>query len=457
MAAKISLVTDAGSRVGRTNRNPRHQFLVNASPWEIVPFFIAPVLAGETMKGLLMQGTTKMEGVKPALSGWWQETFFFYVKHRDLAARDLLAEMHVANASTASLEAGANSLYFHAVGIPWMQMCYQRIVEEYFRDEGEPFGAATSSNGYALARLDRSNFLDSAILDGFTPDTDEDQLPGDELHNSLYEAHAVPAGYEAHFDTWLQMRRARLVAVDFEDYLKAHGIRVAKDKVDPHRPELVRYEKDWQTPRPWYVPYTGEPAASLTWTQSIRADKDRFFDEPGFLVGLSVIRPKVLIAGISGSAVGLLKDAFTWLPAMLNSDPETSLIKVSNATAKDLFPNYEGTEEVWIDVKDLFVHGEDYTNIGPASNGTGIDSLVALDDGPDTAFHRRYPSSALFDLFISPQPITPGDPEAEPPVDPVYPDLGPVGRQSCAVSEGIVSLTIASRITDTSGAGNQMV
>ena len=52
----LSLVTATALKpTGRRPRRPSHPFQVRHEPFQIQPFFIAPVLPGETMKNLLLQ------------------------------------------------------------------------------------------------------------------------------------------------------------------------------------------------------------------------------------------------------------------------------------------------------------------------------------------------------------------------------------------------------------------
>lgn len=463
--SSVKLVS-AASSVGRRNRNPRNNFAVAGRPWSITPFFAAPVLAGETMKSLLYQGSTRVEGVGSSQSGWWHEVYFFYVKHRDMEKRDAITNVHVLNQTDPTLLGFYDRKFFHGAGIPWAKMAYQRVVEEYFRDEGEPWDIAVDDLGYARAKLNRDNWLDSAVKPA-AAEQEVDQLPGELVEQSLHEANGVPAGFETHYDTWLQMRRARLVEVDFEDYLKAHGIRVPKDEVNPHRPELIRYVQDWQVPRPWSVGQTGQTVSSVSWTMQERADKDRFFSEPGILIGVQVTRPKFLYWNIQGSALGLMTDAFSWLPAVLRDNPETSLKVIEGGDLEPMFGSQvaeNSPDGIWWDVRDLFLYGEDFTNLGVS--GLPMLQDVALTVGlPDGDFNRRYATDADVEgLFAFPIPIVDGaDPNAPPqtggdPEEPwVLPELGPSWSNKCAVSEGVVSLTIASRIADTSGYGGQAV
>lgn len=81
----------------RVLRNPQHRFSLQTRPYQLQPFMIAPVLPGETMKNLLLQARVVTHPLSPDLRlvGWWNEYFFFYVKHRDLAEdiRPLVSEM----------------------------------------------------------------------------------------------------------------------------------------------------------------------------------------------------------------------------------------------------------------------------------------------------------------------------------------------------------------------------
>ena len=43
-------------RLQRKPRTPTHNFFVTHMPWQLQPFFIAPVLPGETLKNLTITG-----------------------------------------------------------------------------------------------------------------------------------------------------------------------------------------------------------------------------------------------------------------------------------------------------------------------------------------------------------------------------------------------------------------
>ena len=49
----------------------------------------------------------------------------------------------------------------------------------------------------------------------------------------------------------------------------------------------------------------------------------------GFLVGVCVVRPKVYFKNLDTSFAMLMKDAYSWLPPSLASDPYASFVKVA--------------------------------------------------------------------------------------------------------------------------------
>lgn len=422
---KVQMVEPVG-KMARRLRKPRTNFAVSQQPFEIRPFFIHPVLPGETMKYLSVQMTAQSGLLWPTMTGAWFELYFFYVKHRDLAERDILTDMHVKNSSTAALTAAADPNYFHSVGINWQELCLKRVVEEYFRNEGEAWDSAVSASGLPLASVANDDWLDSAARTAAI--SDETATVPEEVMLDWMVEHNVPPGFEEHYAHWLEMRRTGLVAADFEDYLRSNGIRVPKEDTNPHRPELIRYVRDFKKPRATPAPL-GEQASSYRWELSERADKDRLFKEPGFLFGVSVMRPKTYRAQ-KGSITGLMNDAFAWMPALLMDNPETSLRELPPAAVGALFDISGTMPESVVDFRDLLLRGEDYRagfdgNQAYAAMGGGGPFLETLD--------RRFVPSDWsdgywFETFSTAPPET-----FDPPVKAV-------------LSEGVVSVQIATRI-----------
>lgn len=405
-------------RMGRVMRYPQHPFQLRTRPWTINPFFVAPVLPGETMKNLLLQSRVVTQPITNPLIGWWNEYFFFYVKHRDLDEREEFESMVLDPAwDPSSVEAsGADpATYFYGSGINWVQKCLERICADdcaYFRNTGEAWDVATI-DGLPLASITGNTVWDSLVSDtdlGDLADVDVDANADDTITAS--EVDAAMRQYQL-------LVAGGLTDMTYNDYLRTYGVRPQREEA--HIPELVRFVRQWQYPSNTIDPADGSPSSAVSWTIAERADKDRFFKEPGFLFGVTVTRPKVYLSGQKGSVTSLMGDVYSWLPAVLADDPRTSFKQAADGAAAGPLGDVTDAGGYWFDVKDLLLYGEQYVNFSVATAGA---NMVAL---PTAGLQKRYVSEADTDgFFVS------GD------------SAGGV-RQ-----DGIVHLTIAGRQQDTS-------
>lgn len=365
-------------RVGRKLRRPTHSFHLRSRPFQIQPFMIAPVLPGETMKNLVMQSRVVTDPVKNPLIGWWQEYYWFYVKHRDLDARDTLTAMMLdveLDAHSLDETVGMTEYYSTTSEIPWAKLCLKRIVEEYFRDEGEAWDTWKLGN-LPIASINSQTWLDSVINRSDLPEGD------------------VPAGTETVGELdkqrvmWETMQAMTLTNMTYEEWLATYGVRQAT--VELHKPELIRYVRDWQYPSNTVDPTTGTPSSAVSWAIAERGDKDRFFKEPGFIVGVTVSRPKVYLRGQTTPAVSMMDNAFSWLPAIMRDEVYTSLKEFTTGTG----PLRGITDDYVVDVRDLLMYGDQFVNFDVAATDAG---LVAL---PTAAMQKRFPASADVDALF---------------------------------------------------------
>jgi hypothetical protein len=369
-------------RTARTPRRPQHTFAVELRPWQLVPYFIAPVLPGETMKNLLMQARVVSDPVLNPLTGWWCEFYVWYIKHRDLNSRDNLTRMMIDPAYQLPPSAGtSNTQQYYAVGAyDFVNDCQTRIVETYFRDTGEAAGVATISPYYS-AQVTQRTALDSALLDSaYSAGTADDIVIG---------ADDTVSGQELSksWILWNQYRASNITHLSYEEYLNTYGIPIPAGQEGTHRPELVRYVKEWSYPTNTIDPVTGAPTSALSWAVAERADKDRFFREPGFLFGMACVRPKCYLTGQKGTVSGFLMDALAWLPAVMGDNPEYSVRLFANAAGP--FPGV--TAPYRIDLKDLFLYGEQYTNMATYPNPVGL---------PAPTLGKKYPLAADADAMF---------------------------------------------------------
>lgn len=378
MRVSTKLVT-ATPRMKRSIRAPQHPFTLRAQPWQIAPFFIAPVLPGETMKNLNFMARVVTDPIKDKLTGWWCEYYFFYVKHRDMSISDQLVQMHLAQSyDTAPLNSAANAKYFHNGGINYVKECLDAVRLWYFRDadEAEP----TAIDGLPPAKIAVDGWWESLKKASTMPANDH-ELPGD---NPVIPDNA-PAGFASQFAHWEAMRAANLTTATFEDYLASFGVSVPEDgsgDEELKRPELIRYVRKFTYPTNTVEPTTGVPSSAAVWSLAESADKDRYFKEPGFLFGVQVVRPKVYLGNVTGSLSSYLGKAYDWLPAILQDLPFMSLKEFASAAGPA--PVAFG-ENYWVDLRDLFLHGEQFISNPDFKNSVPL---------PATTGNVKYPVEA---------------------------------------------------------------
>lgn len=369
---------------------------------------IAPVLAGETLKSLVFQSRVVTDPIKNPLIGWWKEYYFFYVKLTDIdyyqkvandesvvdpATTDLVA-MLLNDAGwvpgSSYIAAGSDKSYYYTkTGQQgYVEQALAAVVTHYFRDENEAY-ASVNLDGVPLAMINNTSVLNSAMADAdMPPEAENTDLLGDASDADLY-----PSEIEAALKRYQAAKVNGLTDASFEDYLADFGIKSAVE--DPHRPELVRYVRLWQYPSNTVEPTTGTPSSAVSWSVQERADKDRFFREPGFLLGVSVTRPKVYLSGQTSNISGWLDRAQDWMHPQLVE------------FAKDSFKNYDAssgpfsgvttTGGYWLDMRDLFLYGDQFVNFALSETDAG---LVAL---PTAALQKKFVSDADVDaLFVTP-------------------------------------------------------
>lgn len=371
----------------RITRSPSHDFWLRFRPYQIQPFMTAPVLPGETLTSAFLQARSKTPSLKSQFLGWWLEHYVFYVRLRDLPGREDFVQMILqADYDLSAYDRAMDTATYHAgTGVDWTRECLEHIVEEYFRDETD---GTVNLDGLPQAALVQSSWLDSVKPESEQPAPDH-QFPG--------ETPVVPDGqsaeFSAHYAQFQHMQALGLVSASFEDWLKSFGVVPAtKDDEEEYRPELLRYVRDFQYPS---VAVDGDGSASgrVVWSTAERLDKKRFFKEPGFVIGLTVARPKVYLSKQIGAASAALDDAYAWLPAVLRDHPFTSLKRFDPLVGGPL--GNTPAEAYWVDLRDLFMHGDQMVNFDLS---TGPAGTVAL---PGADLQRRFAASADIDKLFT--------------------------------------------------------
>ena len=373
----------------RVGRYPKHNFQVRSQPFVAQPFLLARVLPGETMSNLFFESRVITDPIRNPIIGWKKEYYFFYVKVTDLmidAIRDMFVDPTNASVAGAHGEAAnVQRTYTAKGGVDWTQKCLDKVVLHWFRDQDETAAGNVLAAGDRLVQIRDTLFLDSL--------TDKDLLPeGDAI------AGATDAGdLDRLMDAFNMLRAMGVANLTYEDWLRQQGIAVPEK--DEGKPELLDRFTDFQYPSNTINAATGAPTSAVSWVFKQSSRKPKFFKEPGFVIGVSVVRPKVYFSGLAGSAAGFATRAWDWTPDYLRAMPETSLKQFTAGTGPlgDLTTD---TDAYWLDMRDELLYGDQFQNMAafnavPANDGTY--NLVAL---PLQTLAFKYPTENMVKSFF---------------------------------------------------------
>lgn len=371
---------------GRKMRRPEHRWFCSTKPWEIHPIAIAPVLPGEQIRRITWQSRAVTDPLVSSIVGWWKEYYWFYVPLTlldgysafvaDVESGDLAGP--IANDTTDDVTCYYN-VDANTLGINWLRQCYDVIVREWFREEDEEGSSIVIRTGVHAAKVNLNDVSHSLRL--------ESNYPGG-AGGSLGATQRAQEDAERAYS---YLREQGLTQMKYEDWLATYGVR-APEALRRRRPFLLRYERTWQYPSNVVNQSTGIPVSAVSWAIAGRADKRRYVAEPGFVVGVSVLRPKVYRENQNSHAASVMNQLRYWFPAVLRDDELTSMRMDTNATS----PLYDGTinADHWIDCRDILIHGDQFVR------GSAQSNQIAL---PTAGGEAKYPTEAMANtLFTNP-------------------------------------------------------
>ncbi|AZI37899.1 hypothetical protein NT2_13_00580 [Caenibius tardaugens NBRC 16725] len=388
----------------RVGRYPKHPFMTKELPFTAQPFMIAPVLPGETLKNLYFESRVITDPILNPIVGWKKEYYFFYVPVTLLLV-DEIREMFIDPlntdiSATLGLAATDGAYYTAKGGVDYLKRSVKCIIEAHFRDEGETMATAQTAAGVPIVQIRDRLWLDSLT------DKDTSALTSDPsaTHDSPTNLEELQALYEA-YD---QLRQVGVMAnMTWEDFIRGYGISVP-ETVDEQKPELLARYSDFQYPSNAIDPTNGSPSSAVSWVFKNGKRDPKFFKEPGFVVGLSITRPKVYFGALAGNLAGHLTRAWDWLPNYLNESspiplPETAFKKFA-ADAGPLGDRATATDAYWVEMRDLFLHGDQFQNMVPfADNGTPAGNyahhMLPLPAGNNHEQYK-YPTEAMCKGFF---------------------------------------------------------
>lgn len=382
--SSIQVVTGQEARTRKT-RTPNFPVAGTMQPTGIYPLFVHPVLPGETLTRMNLKQRIVSRPVNNPLAGSWYEGWLMYVKLTDL--NRALGEMFITNDFSTSgyTAASTDQRFFTQSGeIDWVRLCYDRIIETYFVDED---ATAPTIDGVAQAKLQNMWWGQNLT---FQADISDPAVP-----SNVSDVTPDVSAFE-------MARIMGMSEITYEDYLKQYGVQSIRAELG--RPEVLRYWRSWKQPVNTVEPSTGEPTSAWIWSEDIRAEKDIYFREPGFLVGMHAIRPKFYLGQVRHSRVQDMWGFKDWFPAYNAADPSASIQAISSADA--IFESsvlHTGDPDLWVDHADLLMHGEQFVNdftdgpTLPLANGLSFDTGAANHE-----LRGEYATEADVDaLFVS--------------------------------------------------------
>jgi hypothetical protein len=341
----------------RRNRYPIHPAYGRAKPFELTPFMFAPVLPNETITNISHECRAITEAVKDQLIGWSLHTYFFYVKLLDLdeadaeVARDLLLD--ATNTPRINIEnVGIGPTHpvghfyqsnTHTKGYNWMPDVYRRIVATWFRHDSEPIGPIG-----ALSKCHVSNLgvFDSATMASI--------LEGVPMPTSVGDAARSLAMFE-------YLQTAEMIDMSYEDFCASYG-GTKMTAAQMREPELLMQHSDWSYPSN-VVDAAGQVRSAVSFVSKSNLSKPKYIKEPGFIMGLYCLKPKIYRGHQTANASVLLDRSTSFMPGLLADSPETSLVDIF--TEEYLVADGVAPDPWFIDVRDLYMHGDQFVNVQP--------------------------------------------------------------------------------------------
>lgn len=366
----------------RSTRRPIHNWHVRHRPFEIQPVAVAPVLAGDSLKYAKFEGRVITDPIYTAVAGWWAEYFMFYVP---FSACDEYAAIQTYLTSNAEYPVLTGldvttedwSYYNNAGagnGPNWVRMAMKPIIRHFFRKEGEDWDTYLAGT-VPIAGLPTRTWVDFLRASSTLP---------------------VSIGsedYQGRWDAFETLRANNLIDCDFVDYLKMQGVDVPPQlqeaRQDKRKPELVRYVRQYTYPSNVVDPSTGALSNACSWVVTERSERRIFAGEPGLLVLVSLVRPKLYRSLQNGSGLSLLRNGRLWSSVVQDDAPQETLVTREVPTGTGPIG---ATVDYTVDSNALLAKGDQFVR------GAGA-PVSALPNATVTS--TQYPTSAEIDALFT--------------------------------------------------------
>ncbi len=407
-------VIQPGETRERFHRRPNFPIAGSMKPFGLFPIMAHPVLPGETLKSATSKWTVISQPLKNPFCGAWLEQWLIYVKLTDLD-RDL-GQMFISDTYSDTgwkLSAVRDRYFTYTDGYNWIKLCTERFHDAYFLSQGETAKVLNSPDAdIRRIKLNNRSWYQNLM---FEPAEVALDTTGERDHDEQMTA-------------WQMLNQMQMTELSYENYLEQYG--VTSMRLGIGEPEILRFTRSWTKPTNIIDPTDGSPSSAWVWNDEMKTTKDKRFNEPGFILQIAAVRPKMYQRGQLYSMIQNMWGFKDWYPAYNLSDPAAGVKRIGtddNVFVTDLNAA-EGEVQLLYDHRDLLSHGEQFVNdlapfyAWPTANGW---STVAAASNSDVRGEYADDQSVQ-DIFVGTSNST----------------------ERCAY-EGITSLTIAGHVQDT--------
>lgn len=339
-------VLQPGQRRPRFHRKPNFPMTGTMRPFGLYPIMAHLVLPGETLKSASSKWTVISQPLKNPFVGAWLESWLFYVKLTDLD-RDL-GQMFISDTySTSGWTSGADRpVFFTQSGeIAWIEKCVNRIHEAFFLTEGET-ARVNFGDGIPAVKLNNRAWYQNLM---FEPAEVALDVTGERDHTEQISA-------------WQMVQQMQMTELSYESYLEQYGVKSMNLGIG--EPEILRFTRSWTKPTNIVEPSTGVATSAWVWNDEMKLEKDKRFEEPGFVIQLATVRPKMYMEGQEYSMLQTLWGFSDFYPAYNLPDPAAGIKRIGtdDPVFKSDLNAAEGEVQLLYDHRDLLSHGEQFIN-----------------------------------------------------------------------------------------------
>jgi len=414
----LSIVTPGETRT-RVTRSPNFPLAGMMKPYGLYPAMITPVLPGETLTEFELKRRVLSMPVRHPLVGAWLETWLCYVKLTDIDPD--LAQMFVSmdTPTTGYTAAPTSARHFTKAGqLDWVRLCTNAVWDAYFADESEQGIAPPTIDGVPMRgrkNVDWAHnlmFTPAGVVAADLPSNPDGQLTGIQL-----------------------MAMAGMTELTYEKYIAQYSVTPREVSALKGKPEILRYIPSWTTPTNAVDAATGAPSSAWAFSDGFRADKPVRFVEPGFLLVLQSVAPKMWSDALDATRVGEMWGFADWFPSYNLSDPAAGIVEIDADNPAFIASFGASTEKLLVDHRDLLSRGEPFVNHGWDAGPYRLPRITTQRAAPGATpqqLHGKYPSlDDVNQLFTESSQATPDD------------------KRRCLYYEGIAQLTIRGHVKDT--------